>query len=33
MDIVEINKRLQRKWTDPALDHLYELISKLHMQE
>lgn len=25
MDIVEINKRLQRKWTDPALDHLYEL--------
>lgn len=25
MDFVEINKRLQRKHTDPALDHLYEL--------
>lgn len=25
MDIVEINKRTQRRYTDPALDHLYEL--------
>lgn len=25
MDIVEINKKLHRKFTDPALDHLYEL--------
>lgn len=25
MDIVEINKRTQRKYTDPALDKLYEL--------
>ena len=25
MDIVEINKRTQRKYTDPALDHLFEL--------
>lgn len=25
MDFVEINKRTQRKYTDQALDHLYEL--------
>lgn len=25
MDIVEINKRTLRKYTDPALDHLFEL--------
>lgn len=25
MDFVEINKRLHRKYTDPAFDHLYEL--------